>query len=98
MTRDSKAWKPEMEILGIGTVPVKASRIALGTWAMGGWMWGGTDEAESIRTIHEALDRGITVIDTAPVYGFGRSEEIIGKALADGGRRPRTLIATKVGL
>ena len=98
MTRDSKPSKPDMETLEIATAPVKASRIALGTWAMGGWMWGGTDEAESIRTIHEALDRGITLIDTAPVYGFGRSEEIVGKALAGGGRRERTLIATKVGL
>src|SRR3954470_24089622 len=98
MTPSKTALQVEKEKIGIGTVPLKASRIALGTWAMGGWMWGGTDEAESIRTIHEALDRGITVIDTAPVYGFGRSEEIIGKALADGGRRPRTLIATKVGL
>jgi aryl-alcohol dehydrogenase-like predicted oxidoreductase len=75
-----------------------SSRIALGTWAMGGWMWGGTDEAEAIRTIHEALDRGISLIDTAPVYGFGRSEEIVGKALVEGGRRKRVLIATKVGL
>jgi aryl-alcohol dehydrogenase-like predicted oxidoreductase len=98
MTRANQALKTEMETLDIGTVPVSASRIALGTWAMGGWMWGGTDEAESIRTVHEALDRGITLIDTAPVYGFGRSEEIVGKALADGGRRQRTLIATKVGL
>jgi aryl-alcohol dehydrogenase-like predicted oxidoreductase len=61
-------------------------------------MWGGTDEAESIRTIHEALDHGVTLIDTAPAYGFGRSEEIVGKALAEGGRRNRVLIATKVGL
>ena len=74
------------------------SRIGLGTWAMGGWMWGGTDEQESIRTIHSALDRGITLIDTAPVYGFGKSEEIVGKALASGGLRQRVLIATKVGL
>jgi aryl-alcohol dehydrogenase-like predicted oxidoreductase len=74
-----------------------ASRIALGTWAMGGWMWGGSDEAASISTIHAALDSGINVIDTAPVYGFGRSEELVGKALADG-RRQRALIATKVGL
>jgi aryl-alcohol dehydrogenase-like predicted oxidoreductase len=65
---------------------------------MGGWMWGGTDEAEAIRTIHEALDRGIALIDTAPVYGFGRSEEIVGRALAEAGRRHRVLIATKVGL
>jgi len=61
-------------------------------------MWGGTDEAEAIRTIREAVDRGITLIDTAPVYGFGRSEEIVGKALAEGGRRKRVTIATKVGL
>src|SRR5277367_5637238 len=74
------------------------SRIGLGTWAIGGWMWGGTDEAESIRTIHAALDRGITLIDTAPVYGFGRSEEIVGKAIAEGGRRGHAVIATKTGL
>jgi aryl-alcohol dehydrogenase-like predicted oxidoreductase len=61
-------------------------------------MWGGTDEADSIRTIHAALDQGITLIDTAPVYGFGRSEEIIGKALAQDGRRKNAVIATKVGL
>ena len=74
------------------------SRIGLGTWAMGGWMWGGTDEQESIRTIHSAIDRGISLVDTAPVYGFGRSEEIVGKALASGGLRRRVVIATKVGL
>jgi aryl-alcohol dehydrogenase-like predicted oxidoreductase len=74
------------------------SRIGLGTWAMGGWMWGGTDEDESIRTIRSAVDRGITLIDTAPVYGFGRSEEIVGKALASDGLRQRVVIATKVGL
>jgi len=65
---------------------------------MGGWMWGGTDEEESIRTIHAALDKGITLIDTAPVYGFGHSEEIVGKAIEKWGRRDQVLIATKVGL
>jgi len=89
---------PEIETVAIPGTPLVASRIALGTWAMGGWMWGGTDEQESIRTIHSAIDRGITVIDTAPVYGFGRSEEIVGKALAEGGRRDRVLVATKVAL
>ena len=88
----------DMEQIKIAETPLVSSRIALGTWAMGGWMWGGTDEGESIRTIHEALDRGITLIDTAPVYGFGRSEEIVGKALAEAGRRRGVLIATKVGL
>ena len=74
------------------------SRVALGTWAIGGWMWGGTDERQSIATIDAALTQGITLIDTAPVYGFGRSEEIVGQALAANGRRREVVIATKVGL
>ncbi|WP_275975192.1 aldo/keto reductase [Bradyrhizobium sp. 159] len=86
-----------MEFIDIPGTSIRASRIALGTWAIGGWMWGGTDERDAIRTIQEALDRGINLIDTAPVYGFGRSEEIVGKALADG-RRRNAIIATKVGL
>jgi aryl-alcohol dehydrogenase-like predicted oxidoreductase len=87
-----------METTKIAGTDLKVSRIALGTWAIGGWMWGGTDDADSIRTIHAALDQGVTLIDTAPVYGFGRSEEIVGKALAQGGRRKNAVIATKVGL
>jgi aryl-alcohol dehydrogenase-like predicted oxidoreductase len=83
------------EIAGTGLM---VSRIALGTWAIGGWMWGGSDEKESIATIRGAIDRGITVIDTAPVYGFGVSEEIVGKALSAGGLRERAIIATKTGL
>lgn len=75
-----------------------ASRVALGTWAIGGWMWGGSDESESIKTIHEALDLGINVIDTAPAYGFGRSEEIVGKAIAQTGKRDQVILATKVAL
>jgi aryl-alcohol dehydrogenase-like predicted oxidoreductase len=87
-----------VEQISIGLSPVRTSRIGLGTWAIGGWMWGGTSEAASIATIRSAVDRGITLIDTAPVYGFGRSEEIVGKALAEGGLRQRVQIATKVGL
>src|SRR3989441_1368801 len=75
-----------------------SSRIALGTWAMGGWMWGGSDEGEAIKTIRAALELGITLIDTAPVYGFGRSEELVGRAIAEHGGRERVLIATKTGL
>jgi aryl-alcohol dehydrogenase-like predicted oxidoreductase len=87
-----------METIRIGKSGLTASRVALGTWAIGGWMWGGnTDLDESIRTIRSAIERGITLIDTAPVYGFGRSEEIVGMALA-GGMRERAIIATKVGL
>jgi len=61
-------------------------------------MWGGGDDQESIRTIRGAIDRGITIIDAAPVYGFGHVEEIVGKALAESGRRKNVLIATKIGL
>lgn len=86
-----------MEQIAIGT-GLNTSRIGLGTWAIGGWMWGGTDEAQSIATIHSAVERGVTLIDTAPVYGFGRSEEIVGKALAEGGLREKVQIATKVGI
>jgi aryl-alcohol dehydrogenase-like predicted oxidoreductase len=79
-------------------IPVPISRIGLGTWAIGGWMWGGSDEAASIRTIQHAVDLGINLIDTAPAYGFGHSEELVGKALADGGRRDKAVLATKVAL
>ena len=86
-----------LETITIPGTDLEATRIALGTWAIGGFMWGGTDDAESIRTIHGAIDRGINLIDTAPVYGFGRSEEVVGKALAEIGRH-KALIATKAGL
>jgi len=79
-------------------IPLPISRIGLGTWAIGVWMWGGSNEAESIKTIQHAVDIGINLIDTAPVYGFGYSEEIVGKALAEGGRRDKAVLATKVGL
>ncbi|GBQ28221.1 aldo/keto reductase [Gluconacetobacter azotocaptans] len=85
-----------VETLAIAGIPFPISRIALGTWAIGGWMWGGPDDRKAIATIHEALDLGINLIDTAPVYGFGHSEDVVGQALA--GRRDGVAIATKVGL
>src|SRR6202045_430340 len=88
----------ETESVDIPGTKLRVSRVALGTWAMGGWMWGGTDERESIATIRAALRQGINLIDTAPVYGFGISEELVGKALADAGLRAQAIIATKVGL
>jgi len=87
-----------MEFVGIKGTSLEISRVALGTWAIGGWMWGGTDEQEAAATIRAAVERGINLIDTAPAYGFGRSEEIVGKALQDAGLRSRVVIATKVGL
>jgi len=86
-----------VEYVTIPGTGLRASRIGLGTWAIGGWLWGGTDEKESILTIHKALDQGITLIDTAPVYGFGVSEEIVGKALKSL-NRDQVVLATKVGL
>ncbi|KAA8979245.1 aldo/keto reductase [Halospina sp. K52047b] len=86
-----------MEKRAFGNTDIQVTPVGLGTWAIGGWMWGGTDEAQSIDTIHRAIDKGIGLVDTAPVYGFGRSEEIVGKALADG-RRDQVALATKVAL
>ncbi len=75
------------------------TRIGLGTWAIGGagWKygWGSQDDRDSIAVIHEALDLGVNWIDTAAVYGFGHSEEVVGKALK--GRRDKVIIATKCG-
>jgi aryl-alcohol dehydrogenase-like predicted oxidoreductase len=83
------------------TIPgtgLNVSRIGLGTWAIGGWMWGGTEERQSIETIHAALGKGVNLIDTAPVYGFGTSEEIVGKAVEEYGQRDGIVLSTKAGL
>jgi aryl-alcohol dehydrogenase-like predicted oxidoreductase len=88
----------DIELTDIPGTSLKVSRVAIGTWAIGGWMWGGTDEAQSVSAIRAALAHGINLIDTAPVYGFGRSEEIVGKAVAEARLRSRILIATKAGL
>jgi len=87
-----------MEFATIPGTSLGVSRVGLGTWAIGGWMWGGTDEEESVQTIRAAVERGVNLIDTAPAYGFGRSEEIVGRAIAEGRLRSRVFIATKVGL
>jgi aryl-alcohol dehydrogenase-like predicted oxidoreductase len=87
-----------MESAAIPGTKLNPSRIALGTWAIGGWMWGGTDDAQAIASIKSAIDRGITLVDTAPAYGFGHAEELVGRALAEAGARDKVCIATKVGL
>ncbi len=86
----------DSQFVNIPATELMVSRIALGTWAMGGWMWGGTDERDSIATIRAALDQGVNLIDTAPVYGFGVSEEIVGEAVR--GDRSAAIVATKVGI
>ena len=85
-----------MKYCPIGTSSLNASSIVIGTWSTGGFQWGGTDEQESIRAIHAAMDEGVNIIDTAPIYGFGESEIRVGKAIK--GRRDRVLIATKCGV
>jgi aryl-alcohol dehydrogenase-like predicted oxidoreductase len=87
-----------MEYTTVKGLNRKVSRIGLGTWAIGGFNWGGTDEREALETIRTALDHGITLIDTAPVYGLGNAEELVGRALAQYGKREQVIIATKVGL
>ena len=88
----------DIETTSIPDITIPISRIGLGTWAMGGFQWGGSDDDESVRTIQVVLDRGINLIDTAPAYGFGHSEVVIGRAIAERGQRDRVIIATKVGL
>jgi aryl-alcohol dehydrogenase-like predicted oxidoreductase len=95
---DDQALKTNMNRTEIPGTSLKVSPVAIGTWAIGGWMWGGTDEAESVATIRAAIEHGINLVDTAPVYGFGRSEEIVGKSIAESGLRSDVVIATKVGL
>ena len=83
-----------METRTLGQSGVKVSVLGLGTWPMGGEWWGGTDDAESIRTIHRALELGVTLFDTAEAYAAGHAEEVLGKALV--GRREGAVIADKV--
>ncbi len=82
----------------LGKSGLAVTPIALGTWAMGGHVpsWGHVDDNESIAAIQKAEDLGINLIDTAPIYGQGHAEEIVGKALS--GRRDRWVVATKCGL
>lgn len=87
-----------METTSLPSIDQAVSRIGLGTWAIGGWEWGGTDKRQAIDTILSALDRGINLIDTAPVYGLGRAEKVVGAALQEYGQRDDVLLATKVGL
>ncbi len=87
-----------MDYFKINGYKKRFSRIGLGTWAIGGSLWGGTDEQDSITAIQSAIDRDITVIDTAPVYGFGLSEELVGKSIKRHIDRDNVIISTKAGL
>lgn len=85
-----------MKYVRYGKTSIKMSPICLGTWKMGGNEWGKVDNNQSIIAIHSALYNGINIIDTAPCYGFGHSEEVVGKALD--GRRSSVILSTKCGV
>lgn len=87
---------PDVDTRRIGDSEIETSVVGLGTWAIGGWMWGGTEESESIAAIEASIDEGISLIDTAPAYGQGLAEELVGKAIQ--GRRDKVVLATKCGL
>lgn len=87
-----------MKRRGLGGSGFEISTIGLGTWAVGGHMWGGQDDAASADAIHAAIDHGINWIDTAPIYGSGHSEEVVGKAVRQLPASRRPMIFTKFGL
>ena len=81
----------------LGTSAVTVTPIAFGAWAIGGWMWGGAEDTAALRALQASFDAGITTIDTAPIYGFGKSEELVGKAM-EGIARDKYEILTKYGM
>jgi aryl-alcohol dehydrogenase-like predicted oxidoreductase len=85
------------EQVQFGKTGFDVSRLVQGTWVTGGWAWGGSDEKEALEAILKSFELGINFVDTAPVYGFGKSEQIVGKAISEWGR-DRITVATKCGL
>ena len=85
-----------MNTTKLGSSGIACADVGLGTWAMGGWMWGGADDASALDAIRASLDAGVNLIDTAPAYGLGHAETLVGQALA--GRRHEAVVATKCGL
>ena len=86
-----------MELRQLGKSDVKVTPIAFGAWAIGGWMWGGAEDNAAIKAVRSSYDMGITTIDTAPVYGFGHSEKLVGIAM-EGVPRDKYQLLTKFGL
>jgi aryl-alcohol dehydrogenase-like predicted oxidoreductase len=86
----------DMETKTLGRSDVEVSVLAFGAWAIGGWLWGGADTKEAVKAIETAVDHGMTTIDTASVYGFGLSEELVAKAVRK--KRDKVQILTKFGM
>src|SRR4030095_13701395 len=82
----------------LGSTGFEVSTIGLGSWAIGGHMWGGQDDASSTEAIRAAVDHGISWVDTAPIYGSGHSEEVVGRAVKQLPASRRPLVFTKFGL
>jgi aryl-alcohol dehydrogenase-like predicted oxidoreductase len=85
-----------MKYRKLGRSDLQVSTVGLGTWAIGNDFWGQVDDDESVRALRAGLDAGINFIDTAPAYGAGHAEEVVGRAIA--GRRDDVVVATKVGI
>jgi len=85
-----------MKLRQLGHSDLRITPVILGTWAIGGWLWGKPDDENAIKAIHASLEQGINTIDTAPIYGMGHSEKIVGKAIK--GKRDQCIIATKCGM
>lgn len=85
-----------METRPLGKSNVKMTPIVFGAWAIGGWLWGGTNDRDALEAIRASIDNGVTSIDTAAIYGFGHSEKLVGQAIK--GKRDKVVIATKCGM
>lgn len=85
-----------MKLIKLKKADLELSPIIFGAWAIGGWMWGGAEEKDALAALKASYDLGVTSIDTAAVYGFGQSEELVGKAFK--GMREKVQILTKFGL
>ena len=84
-----------MQLRQLGSSDIKITPVVFGAWAVGGWMWGGNDEADSIEAIRASIRAGVNTIDTAAIYGQGYGEEVVAKAIK--GMRDKVIIATKCG-
>jgi aryl-alcohol dehydrogenase-like predicted oxidoreductase len=85
-----------MQSRQLGRSSLSVTPIIFGAWAIGGWMWGGSDDNDALEAIRASIDNGINTIDTAAIYGFGHSEELVGRAIK--GIRNKVIIATKCGM
>lgn len=86
-----------MEYRKLANTDLELSVITFGSWAAGGWMWGATNRQDAVNAIRAAYNEGVTSIDTAPIYGQGTSEEIVGQAI-EGIKRDKVQILTKYGM